>query len=261
MARINIEDSLAHDERMKAAIRKLGEAMAFGEWYRIARCAQRYWLDGKKLIPESVWEISEFQDVFISVGLVKRLENGLYLSGSENYFAWLVSKKENGRLGGKKSGKSRKINNIIEAKRSESEANASETKPLTLTLTLPPTPTQIHNTLGVDESPPPFGFKQIVKIWNNAAEQLGLPKTKETSKLLDAIVKNNKKALLTYPDEESWQRIAEAIPLQNWRLGANDRGWKADFAWLFQNHGTKKVKNYILLMEEWENYYGDNKND
>ena len=115
--------------------------------------------------------------------------------------------------------------------------------------------------ISVSAWPPSFVFNEIVKILNNAAEQLGLAKVKPESKMLDALMKNNKKALLTYPDEESWQRIAEAIPLQNWRLGANDRGWKADFSWLFQNHGTKKIKNYILLMEEWDNYYGGNKND
>jgi Mg/Co/Ni transporter MgtE len=123
-------------------------------------------------------------------------------------------------------------------------------EPLTLTLT----PTQIHNTKGADKSAKGFGFFEILKIWNNMAQQVGIATSKENSKLFDAIMKNNKKALLSYPSQEDWQRIIEAIPLQNFRLGVNERGWKADFAWLFQNHGTKKIKNYILLMEEWENH-------
>lgn len=192
VARINIEDSLAHDERMKAVIRKIGEALAFGEWYRIARCAQRYWTDEKNPIPQSVWEISEFNNIFIQVGIVKKTEGGLYLSGSEEFFSWIISKKENGRKGGVKSGAARKINDIIEANASGGEANASESKPLTLTPILAPTLIQIQNTGGEDKKPTNQkkvkfeiieSFKSIDDDFYQVIERMT---EKQQSKLIDA---------------------------------------------------------------------------
>lgn len=135
MARVNIEDSLAHDERMKAVIRKIGEGLAFGEWYRIARCAQRYWLEGCGPIPFGVWEISEFCNIFVDSGLVQKTECGYYLSGSSEHFAWIISKKENG----KKGGRPRKNNDIEKANGTELKANESYENPLTLTPSLAPT--------------------------------------------------------------------------------------------------------------------------
>lgn len=101
MARINIEDSLLHDPRMAFIIRKIGQRLALGTWYEVARCAQKYWLDDKKPIPEGVWDLLEIDPSFVESGLVEKTKCGYYLKGSDDFFAWIVAQRENGKKGGR----------------------------------------------------------------------------------------------------------------------------------------------------------------
>ena len=50
MARINLEKSLFVDIRFKYLERTLGEALALGEWMRIARAAQKEKAEEEKAI-------------------------------------------------------------------------------------------------------------------------------------------------------------------------------------------------------------------
>lgn len=97
-----------------------------------------------------------------------------------------------------------------------------------------------------------INLEKISKIWNNMAEQCGLPKTKLSPLLADKLKKRFNEARKAFPSVEDWQRIVEAVPYDNFRLGQNERKWRPDFAWLFQDHGSKKIPNYICLMTEWD---------
>lgn len=138
MSRINVEDSLFADVRFNLLSQKIGMPMATGYFVLICRVAQRYWIDGCQLIPKSVWKMHCFPDEFIQCEIVKEEENGMYLCGSDDQFAWLVAKSNNG----KKGGRPREINNITKAthklRESYGKLRESYGNPPTPT----PTPTQ-----------------------------------------------------------------------------------------------------------------------
>lgn len=260
MARLNIEDSLINDERFIFVCNKIGRYQAMGQFVFLAKLAQRYWLE-KKLIPESVYSLGEFSDVFLTSGLVEKKEDGFYLKGSEEHFAWIISKKENGV----KSGEARKNKALGRTKSNDTRTNLNDGEPLTLSLS--PAPTQIHNTLvppaqkeeaASDASQEDKAtFLVIVDAWNEMAPQVDLPTFKAGTKLYEKVARNAKTALKDYPDKESWYRIVEGVPLDGFRLGRNEKGWKASLPWLFQKSPSKKIENYVLMMDEWDKAYGE----
>ncbi len=135
MSRINVEDSLANDPRFQAIVFKIGLKLAYGEWVLIAKLAQRYWKE-EKLIPKNIYKLGEYDASFIDSGLVQEKENGYYLAGSEEYFAWILAKVKNGQKGGRPS----KNNNL---KKATNNLNESYKNPPTPTPT--PTPTLLKN--------------------------------------------------------------------------------------------------------------------
>lgn len=141
MARINIDDTLYGDPRFEIIVRKIGIDLAVGQFVRIAKLAQKFWLDGKKPIPENLYKYGEFSEHFIETDFVQRVEGGLYLHGSEEQFSWIWAKRENGKKGGRPS----KNNTLTKAKVNLAKANESYENPLTLTLT--PTLTLKNNNV------------------------------------------------------------------------------------------------------------------
>lgn len=77
------------------------EAKALGWWVIVAKMAQSYWKYNKGLIPESAYKFKKIPPQLVQSGMVKKMENGYYLHGSERNFAWIISKVENGRKGGR----------------------------------------------------------------------------------------------------------------------------------------------------------------
>lgn len=111
MPRINIEDSLALDERFRFLTKLVGcEFKAFGICYRLWRIAQNYWVPNKLPIPKNIMDLSglPLKELF-DAQLITFIEGGVYAHGSENQFEWLISCHENG----KKGGRPKKINNLI----------------------------------------------------------------------------------------------------------------------------------------------------
>lgn len=167
MARLNIEDSLVNDERFIFVSSKIGRYQAMGQFVFIAKLAQRYWIDGM-LIPESVYNLGEFSDAFFSSGLVEKRENGVYLRGSEEHFAWILSKRENGQKGGRP----RKSNDLRKANETESKANESYENPLTLSPALSLSLTQIKEEKKIKEKSKKnvFCFEEV---WSMYPEKSG----------------------------------------------------------------------------------------
>ena len=139
MARINIDDSLFTDLRFEIIVSKIGIDVAVGQFVRIVKSAQKYWLDGKQKIPENIYKLGEFSSYFIDSGMVIKHDDGLYLSGSEEQFAWIVSRRENGQKGGrpKKNNNLEKPNDNLN--KPLGSGRLSTDNPLTLTLPLAPT--------------------------------------------------------------------------------------------------------------------------
>jgi len=105
MPRLNIEDDWWSDPRREALGRLLGnEDMADIVMLKAWRCAQRYWKEGRKLIPRSVFNLLQGAHFILDVGLAKIDDSGhVYVSGSRGQFDWLHRRAEDGRRGGAKS--------------------------------------------------------------------------------------------------------------------------------------------------------------
>lgn len=144
MARINIEDELSFDPRFQAVIQTLGNAdTAVGMAYRLFRLAQRYWGDDRKFIPNEIYDMHGL-DIFLTVGLARRCDDGVYVCGTRDHLEWYAERKDAARAGGLKSAESRKqktgtsipsggSNNPNKTRRSKTEPNASKPNPLALT--------------------------------------------------------------------------------------------------------------------------------
>lgn len=135
MARINIEDSLFKDARfINLCIFYGNRTKALGSICWAFIVAQRFYLDteNERLIPISEWKRQECDDKLIEFGLAELRPNGIYVSGSENQFAWLIQKQEAGKKGG------RPKSNISPAEKAggyRAKAGESGSNPPTLTLT------------------------------------------------------------------------------------------------------------------------------
>lgn len=104
MARINIEDSLFKDIRFDELKMKLGSVdTALGAMVRAWSLAQKWYLKEEtyRLIPLSEWKKQRISDYIIEVGLAEVRENGVYVSGSDEQFAWLLQRQLAGRKGGR----------------------------------------------------------------------------------------------------------------------------------------------------------------
>ena len=118
---------------------------------RLFQTAQAYWCEYssetkqclRAPIPKLVYNLCRFPKEVLEFGIVKEVDSGFYVIGSEENFSWLVQKKESGAKGGS----SNKINSlskeaplkrneaVLDPRLSGSKRDASGTNPLTLTLT------------------------------------------------------------------------------------------------------------------------------
>jgi len=76
----------------------------------------------------------------------------------------------------------------------------------------------------------------LVDIWNSNCGQLSKVRgtTEKRNKLCNARLKEN-------PSEEYWISVVKEISQNNFCLGRNDRGWKANFDWLLKPDTHLKV--------------------
>jgi hypothetical protein len=149
LSRINLEDSFWFDPRREYLIRLLDgdELRAIGACVKLWRLGQEYFKRDQKPIPESAFKFASLPDELFQAEFAERQADGIHVKGAQEHFGWLISKIENGRRGGVKSGISRsnKNNELTEANRSEREANRSDANPPTPSPPLPPSPTQEKN--------------------------------------------------------------------------------------------------------------------
>lgn len=156
MARINIEDKLWSDDRFLSLLEKLGSrAQAVGSVVLAFKLAQEFWLPNKKNIPLPRWELSSNAQALLDSGLAVLQQDGVYVSGTEENFAWYFAKVVAGKAGGKASAAARETKGKKSKQRSSTaQADSSESNPLTLTLTLPPTLTLPADSFSKREKSP-----------------------------------------------------------------------------------------------------------
>ena len=126
MSRLNIDDSLIGDERFVFVCNKIGRYQAMGQFVFLAKLAQKYWLK-TQLIPWDIFALGGFSEFFFEAGLLEKRDEGIYLKGSEDYFAWLIAQRENG----KKGGRPRKNNSLEEPEKTHGFSDESHENLLT----------------------------------------------------------------------------------------------------------------------------------
>ena len=111
------------------------------------------------------------------------------------------------------------------------------------------------NNVYTEPSPGELGkitFNELLEIWNHAASQINIKSCTPGTKMAQAIEKRALEAFKDYKSVEDWERIVEAVAYNPFLSGANERHWRASLEWLFQVSPSKRIKNYILLMAEWD---------
>lgn len=256
MARINIEDQLFTDGRFIQLVGKIGDIQATGLVILAFKLAQTYWLKGE-LIPKDVFFYrNEFKNL-LEIGFAEEKDDGIYISGSKEQFSWLIQRKNAGKKGGRKP-KVKRNESGIETESSEIKSGLSESisdrKPQSQSQS------QSLNTIPPNPQKGDDGFfetqcNDVAKVWNDYAEDYKLTKIK--TPISKDRMDRMRAALKEFSEIDDWSKIICAVGLNDFNLGRNDRGWKADFDWLF--HKTKF--NYRKMWELYESTNGENDGD
>ena len=219
MARINIEESIHSDPRFLFIADSIGRFQAMGQLVYLIKLAQRYWGEGKQKIPNKVYNISGFSELFIESGFVESAEDGFYLSGSEDHFAWLVAKIENGKKGGRPKSVSSKNEDLVKPTDNLNEASQSYKNPLTLTLT----PTLTLNNIKPKKTA--FNLESVYSMY-----PLKRGKSRGIAKLQKAIT-----------SQEQYENLTRAIE---------------NYAAICKTENTKPkyIKHFSTFAGEWEDY-------
>ncbi len=73
-----------------------------GAWLSAIKIAQQYWVPNKEWVPLKSWKGCDIPEELIEVGLAELSKDGtkIYLSGSEEHFAWWFKRQAAGKKGG-----------------------------------------------------------------------------------------------------------------------------------------------------------------
>lgn len=137
MARINIDDDLWTDPRFIALTRLLGDDRALSQLIRFWRCAQNFWLQERRGIPDDIFELHDFPEELFKIRLAERRDGAVFDPDAEARFAWILACQENGKKGGRKP----KPNNINGERKPPGTPGLTPCPPSSNPLTLSPAPT------------------------------------------------------------------------------------------------------------------------
>jgi len=184
MARINIDDSLLLSPEFRVLERKIGRRCAIGTFYDLFKLAQLYWCRFEKEtkmcsrsgIPKTIYEMEDFPDELIHIGLIDELEDCFMLKNSSEHFDWLVQKTEAGSKGGRPN----KNNDITKAARKRLGAESKDSfdavnPPYSLLLTpssLIQTNKVLTNTIAQNAAPK-VAESELLEIYNLYPRKVG----------------------------------------------------------------------------------------
>ena len=267
MARINIEDELTFDPRFQSAVKALGcFDKAIGMAYRLYRLAQKYWGDGRQLIPVGIFAQQNL-DLMLEVGLARRHDDGIYACGTRDHLEWYALRKEAAKEGGKRSAKARLEKNGTaipdNARNTPTEANPKQNEPkpnpLALALALAQQDKVNIETTSNNHSPqpqqPPIGTR---------GKRAAPPKKKSYLKAIMAATDVERVIQLVGDREEEAKRhLGEEIfgilimkyPVNTWwqvvskqqRMYKNEKEglWFSDLRDLFEAHFAETMEAYV----------------
>lgn len=102
MARINVEESIWSDHRVRALSRMIGsDAMAIGCLIMAWHTAQEFYLINGVGMPIDQFYLLEHADKMKTCLLAEERGEFVYLAGSKEQFGWLISAKNSGQNGGR----------------------------------------------------------------------------------------------------------------------------------------------------------------
>lgn len=261
MARINIEDSIYKDFRFMNLVMKLGSVdHAIGSLVRAWSLAQDFFLDEETngMVPVKEWQKQGINNLLLEVGFAEAHDNLIRVSGSEEQFAWLVSKQENGKKGGRPRKANESYENLQVSNDANSKANESYGNPLTHspTLTHSQKP-KTHNTGGgevgdiksaqeksVDElakiAKGKVKFDDVATLYNQILAGVG--KLKHVRDAGDVTRKEFLNSLSAYPTLDHWKILFETVRASKKLTGQVPTTFVGNFSWLVKKENALKVE-------------------
>lgn len=221
MARINIEDSLLKDDKFTELCIKLGSRiLALGTVTESFILAQKFYLNAAndRLIPLNEWQRKKELHVLLDVGMAEQFENGIYIKGSHESFAWILQKQN----AGKKSAASKRIKQQTTSTGVQRESTQSNVQqPLTPTLSLTPFSNSNSSSNLICSEP------------TKSVQNRKPPKPSTEIKFSDSISIKLKDELLhswrdTFPKEflqEEFKKARSWVIANDHKTPKNDNGW------------------------------------
>lgn len=254
MARINIEDELRGDPRFTLLCTMVPRHIAFGVIICFWELGQSYWKRQKTLIPNELASLLPHIAELKSVGFAVERENGVYCSGAEDRWAFLLAKSEAGKAGGKASAQARKEkygssipSNASNQNRSTAEADAEQNSEANRSKPKPSSSSSSSQVLKEPEeilsSAEEPSIHWLAELWNTLVPSL--PRVKKTGdKRLDRIRKRvDERPLLS-----EWERIFEKVEASDFLSGRNGRWGACSFDWILSNH-VSGTANHVRVDE------------
>lgn len=111
MARLNVEEKIWADQRfLDLCLLLKSRALAIGSLVCAWRVSQQLYKQNVLTISIEDWKKNRLPDELIQVGLAELQDGGVYVCGTKEYFSWINSFKERGKLGGIASSSKRLAN-------------------------------------------------------------------------------------------------------------------------------------------------------
>ncbi len=129
MARVNVDECWWSDprrDRLGALVKSslLADAVALRAW----KVSQDYWANKCKLVPIPIFRLLPHSDALLESGLAELRDDFVYVRGAKDRHAWILSRRQNGALGGMASrgvGKQREKRTANASKRKQTQASSS----------------------------------------------------------------------------------------------------------------------------------------
>lgn len=201
---------------------------ALGALVRAWSIAQKFYRIGDGRIPIDDWNEQRIPEQVIESGLAESNGTSVRMRGADKQFSWLLSRAENGRLGG--IAKKENRNSCAQRQLASAKRMLASAKPPTPTLSL----SLKEEEEGVISSA--VALPSVIRIWN---EHCGtLPKASRANK------PRAKLASVRWaerPDENTWIEIVKKVSQSRFCNGHNDRGWRATIDFLLRTGTADKV--------------------
>lgn len=231
--------------------------------------AQKYWRNGKKLIPLDIWKISDL-DILIEVGFAEAKPEGVYVKGSGSNFDWIIKMDAQRSFAGQKSaiarakkyGTSAPLTNerstneprtaVHElANEHERSTNEPRTDVKALTLTLTPTLKNTYTSSGDDgarevknssQRKIPEKVAKLGELWNEVtANEKNLAKVK-ADKFSDRRINAIQKAIAFESSMDSWREVFSLVVDSDFLSGRlPGKTWCADFDWVVRPDRAERI--------------------